>query len=301
MRSKDFLELVVLAALWGASFLFMRVAAPAFGPVALIFVRVLLATACLLPVLLWRAEGRAMLANWLPLTVVGLLNSALPFCLFAWASLSLSAGFTAVLNATTPLWGAVVAYVWLKTSLARSRVVGLVIGFLGVLVLVSDKISFKPGGDGLAVLAALIAPLSYGIAANYTKQKLAGVSPLLVATGSQLAASLLLLPLAILLWPAGPVPATAWGASVALAVACTAVAYFMYFRLIAHVGPSKAITVTFLIPLFAIIWGWLFLDEMLTRSMMLGGSIILLGTALAVGLWQPRWLQGPQLDPATKT
>lgn len=286
MKAADLAELIVLAALWGASFLFMRVAAPAFGPVALIFVRVAVASACLLPILLWRGEARGLIDNWRPLLLVGLLNSALPFCLFAWATLSLSAGFTSVLNATAPLWGALVAYLWLKTALPLGRVVGLVIGFLGVLVLVWGKVSFKPGGDGWAIGAALLATLSYGIAANYSKQKLAQVSPLLVAGGSQIAACLLLLPLAIWLWPAQPVAAVAWQASVVLGIACTALAYLLFFRLIAHVGPSKAIAVTFLIPLFAILWGGLFLGEVLSTPMLLGGIIILAGTSLALGLWQ---------------
>lgn len=286
MKAADLAELIVLAALWGASFLFMRVAAPAFGPVALIFVRVAVASACLLPILLWRGEARGLIDNWRPLLLVGLLNSALPFCLFAWATLSLSAGFTSVLNATAPLWGALVAYLWLKTALPFSRVLGLTIGFLGVLVLVWGKVSFKPGGDGWAIGAALLATLSYGIAANYSKQKLAQISPLLVAGGSQLAACLLLLPLAIWLWPAQPVAAVAWQASVALGIACTALAYLLFFRLIAHVGPSKAIAVTFLIPLFAILWGGLFLGEVLSTPMLLGGIIILAGTSLALGLWQ---------------
>lgn len=298
MRSSDMVELVILAAIWGASFLFMRVAAPAFGPVALIVVRVGVATLCLLPVLVWRGEGAGLLEHWRGLAVVGLLNSALPFCLFAWAALSLSAGFTAVLNATTPLWGAVVAFAWLGMVLPRLRVVGLVIGFVGVLVLVWGKISFKAGGDGLAVLAALAAPVSYGIAANYTKQKLAAASPLLVATGSQLTASLMLLPLACFVWPTMPVPAQAWQAALALAIACTAVAYLMYFRLIAHIGPSKAISVTFLIPLFAVVWGGVFLGERLTTSMVLGGLVILLGTALSNGLWQPRQAPSRQSDAA---
>ncbi len=286
MKAADLAELIVLAALWGASFLFMRVAAPAFGPVALIFVRVAVASACLLPILLWRGEARGLIDNWRPLLLVGLLNSALPFCLFAWATLSLSAGFTSVLNATAPLWGALVAYLWLKTALPFSRVLGLTIGFLGVLVLVWGKVSFKPGGDGWAIGAALLATLSYGIAANYSKQNLAQISPLLVAGGSQLAACLLLLPLAIWLWPAQPVAAAAWQASVVLGIACTALAYLLFFRLIAHVGPSKAIAVTFLIPLFAILWGGLFLGEVLSTPMLLGGIIILAGTSLALGLWQ---------------
>jgi drug/metabolite transporter (DMT)-like permease len=290
VKTRDLIELLLLAAMWGASFLFMRVAAPAFGPAALILLRVAIATACLLPVLLARGEGPMLLKAWLPLTVVGLLNSALPFCLFAYAALSLSAGFTAVLNATSPLWGAVVAYVWLKIPLPRWRVIGLLIGFAGVVLLVWGKVSFKPGGDGFAVAAAIGATLAYGIAANYTKEKLAGVTPFAVATGSQLTATIMLLPIAIPLWPAVTPPLSAWGAVVALGIVCTAMAYILYYRLIAHLGASKAIAVTFLIPLFAILWGGIFLGEALTPAMMLGGAVILIGTSLALGLWAPRRL-----------
>lgn len=289
MKARHLAELLLLAAIWGASFLFMRVAAADFGPVALISVRVGLATACLLPILAWRGESKVLRSHWKPLAVVGLTNSALPFCLFAWAALSLSAGFEAVLNATTPLWTAVVAFGWLGVRLPRERVLGLGIGFAGVVVLVWGKLGLGPGGDMLAVLGVLAAPMSYGVAANYSRQKLAGVSPLAVATGSQLAATLMLAPLAIWLWPAHPVAHGAWLAAVCLAVACTALAYLMYFRLIAHVGPGKAVSVTFLIPMFAIVWGGIFLGETLTPTMAAGGAVILLGTTLAVGLWQPKW------------
>ncbi|GLR13347.1 multidrug DMT transporter permease [Chitinimonas prasina] len=296
MGRRDLAELVLLAALWGASFLFMRVAAPVFGPLVLVLVRVGLATLCLLPLVCWRSEARELMTHWRPLAVVGLLNSALPFSLFAWAALSLSAGFTAVLNATTPLWGAVVAWLWLATQLPRGKVLGLALGFLGVVVLVWGRISFKPGGDGWAVLAAMLAPVAYGIAANYTKQKLAMASPLVVATGSQLAATLMLLPLAVPLWPEHPISLNAWLAAIALAVVCTALAFLLFFRLIAKVGPGKAIAVTFLIPLFAIVWGGIFLGETLTAAMAAGGGIILLGIALALGLWSPRWLAPAKMD-----
>ncbi len=142
----------------------------------------------------------------------------------------------------------------------------------------------------------MLAPVAYGIAANYTKQKLAMASPLVVATGSQLAATLMLLPLAVPLWPAHPISLNAWLAAIALAVVCTAWAYLLFFRLIAQVGPGKAIAVTFLIPLFAIVWGGVFLGETLTPAMVAGGGIILLGIALALGLWSPRWLASAKTD-----
>ncbi|GEJ56291.1 DMT family transporter [Anaeromyxobacter diazotrophicus] len=284
MSPRDAAELLLLAALWGGSFLFMRVAAPELGPVPLIALRVGIAALLLLPVLAWRGGLSQLRGRAWPVIVVGALNSALPFCLLAYATLSVTAGLASILNATSPLWGGLVAHVWLKDRLTRGRALGLVVGFAGVAVLMWGRASFKPGGAGLAVVAALAATLSYGVAASYTKRRLTGVNPLAVAAGSQLAAVLLLLPGAAVLWPQHAVSPRAWQAVVALGVLCTAVAYVLYFRLIAHVGPAKAIAVTFLIPPFAMAWGGLFLAEALTARMVAGAAVVLVGTALATGL-----------------
>jgi drug/metabolite transporter (DMT)-like permease len=277
-------ELTVLAAIWGASFLFMRVAAPELGPVALIALRVGIAAAALLPVLALRGGLGQLRGRGWSVLVVGALNSALPFCLLAYATLSVTAGFAAILNATTPLWGALVAHFWLRDRLDRGRALGLLVGFAGVGFLVWGRASFRPGGGGLAVAAALLATLSYGVSASYTKRYLAGMNPLAAAAGSQLAAALLLLLPAALLWPAQPVSARAWGAVLGLGLACTAVAYVLFFRLIASVGPARAIAVTFLIPPFALLWGALFLGESLTPRVLSGAGVVLVGTALATGL-----------------
>jgi len=283
MRTRDAVELFVLAAIWGASFLFMRIAAPEFGPVALIWLRVGIAALCLVPLAAF--GGREALRGKLwPVAVVGAINSAIPFCLLAYATLSLTAGLASILNATSPLWGALVAHYWLRDRLTVGRVLGLAVGFGGVVFLVWGRLSFQPGGGGLAVAAALAATLSYGLAASYAKRTLAGVNPLAVAALSQLAAALLLTPAALLLWPAHPVSSRAWGAVFGLGIACTAFAYVLYFRLIAHVGPARAIAVTFLIPAFALAWGGLFLGEPLTPHTVAGAAVILAGTALATGL-----------------
>ena len=283
MRTRDGIELVVLAAVWGASFLFMRVAAPELGPVALIWLRVGIAAACLLPAAALRSRG-ALRGRLLPVAVVGVINSAVPFCLLAYATLSVTAGLASILNATSPLWGAVVAHFWLKDRLTRSRALGLAVGFGGVVLLVWGRASFRSGGAGLAVAAALAATLSYGVAASYTKRKLAGVDPLALAAGSQVAAAVVLAPAALLLWPAHQVSPRAWGAVLGLGVACTAFAYVLYFRLIAHVGPARAIAVTFLIPPFALAWGGIVLREPLTARTLGAACVILAGTALATGL-----------------
>jgi drug/metabolite transporter (DMT)-like permease len=288
MRPIDLAELIALAAIWGASFLFMRIAVPEFGPLALTALRVGIASLCLLPLALWHGHRGALRTHWQAIAIVGLFNSALPFVFFGVAALAINAGLSSIFNATAPLWGALIAWLWLHDRLSPWRVLGLFIGFVGVVFLAWDKASFKPGdhgvSEGLAIGACLLATLCYGFAANYTRQRLAGVPPLAVAAGSQAAATAVLLLPGLWFAPAAMPSATAWGSVIVLALLCTAVAYLLYFRLIAHVGAPRAITVTYLIPVFAVLWGALFLREEITLSMAAGCAVILVGTALASGL-----------------
>jgi drug/metabolite transporter (DMT)-like permease len=284
MKMRDSIDIILLAALWGASFLFVRIAVPHFGPVPLIELRVAIGGLVLLPLLAMRGGLPDLRAALRPIFIVGIVNSALPFTLFAYATISLTAGFVSILNAAAPLFGAIVAWFWLKDRLSPLRIVGLLIGFAGVVVLVWDKASFKAGGSGLAILAALLATLLYGIIVNYTKKRLAGVNSLAIATGSQLCAAVALFPLAIWWWPAELPHLRIWLSVIALGVGCTGIAFILYFRLIANVGPAKAIAVTFLIPVFGVLWGALFLDEETTINMLAGCATILLGTALATGI-----------------
>jgi drug/metabolite transporter (DMT)-like permease len=287
MKASDGAELLLLGALWGASFLFMRVAAPEFGPLALVFVRVAAASALLLPLVLWRGHGAALRTHWRPLLLVGVTNSALPFVLFTVAALVLSAGLSGIFNSTAPLWGAVFAWAWLGDRPSRSRALGLAVGFAGVLFLAWDRASIKAGDHGvspaLGIACCLLATLCYGFSVNFTKKHLAGVPPLAVAAGSQIGATLACVLPALWLWPAQVPSATAWAAASTLALACTGLAYLLFFRLIAHVGPAQAIAVTYLIPAFAIAWGWLFLGETATPTMLGGCAVVLAGTALASG------------------
>ena len=283
MTPFDVIELVVLAAIWGASFLFMRIAAPEFGPVPLIAVRVGVAAAFLCLVLAPTGRARQLRAHAGALVAVGALSAAVPFSLFAYAVLWITAGLASVLNATVPLFGAVVAYVWLGERLGRLRVAGLVIGFGGVVLLVWDRVSFAGGGSTWAVGAALIASFLYGIAASFTKKYLGDVDPLISATGSQLAsAGLLFLP-AIALWPSAHPSPQAWTSVALLGIFCTALAVTFYFRLIARVGPARTVTVTYLIPVFGVFWGYVFLNETVSGRMLAGCAVILLGTSLATG------------------
>ncbi|HEY1092613.1 MAG TPA: DMT family transporter, partial [Burkholderiaceae bacterium] len=202
MKLRDLLELLFLAAIWGGSFLFMRLAAPEFGAVTMAGLRVAGAALVLLPLLAHRQGLSELRANAGPLLVAGFFNCALPFILFSYAALSITAGLSSILNATTPMWGALVAWVWLSQRLSGLRILGLVIGFGGVAFLAWDKASFKDGGSGLALLACLAAALCYGIGANYVKRRLPQVGSLTVATGNVLGAALLLALPATLLAPA---------------------------------------------------------------------------------------------------
>ena len=288
MKQRDLGELFALAALWGASFLFMRLGAADFGPVALSAVRVGGATLFLLPLLAWRGQLAVLRRHWRPIFVVGVCNSALPFLCYSYAALSITAGLASIFNAATPLFGALIAWSWLGDRPDRSRATGLAIGFAGVLGLawsnVNQAAAFKPGGSGWAIAACLAATLMYGVSASYTKKHLSGVAPLAVATGSQLAATSVLLLPAVWWWPAAAPSSTAWISAALLALGCTGVAYVLFFRLIAHIGAANAIAVTFLIPAFAVLWGWLFLGEGVTPAMVAGCAVIVFGTGLATGL-----------------
>lgn len=295
MKTTHVVQLLALAALWGASFLFIRVGVAEFGVAPLMALRVSIGAVFLVAMLVARgapqAAFRTMRARALPLFVVGVLNSAAPFCLFAFAELTLSAGMTSVINATTPLWGALVAYVWLKERLTALRMLGMAIGFGGVVTLVWDQIASAhgalaptPWATALAAAAAMGAALLYGIAANFTKRRLSGVDALTLATGSMLGSSIGLIPFAIATWPAAAVSAYAWGSVLSLGIACTGVAYFIYFHLLNVAGPARAMTVTFVIPVFGILWGALFLHEQVSAVMIEGCAIVLVGTALATGV-----------------
>jgi drug/metabolite transporter (DMT)-like permease len=287
MSIRNLIELILLAAIWGASFLFMRIATPEFGAVALIEVRVLVASVFLMPIWCLRDakhQSKVVISHWPHLLIVGILNSAVPFVLFAYSTLHISGGFSSILNATAPIWGALVAWVWLRSTLSLEATIGLGFGLLGVAILVSKSISLSISGVSLGIFAALGASFMYGVAANYTSEKLKKVSPLSIATFSQVAASLMLLPAALWYFPQQQISPLAWGSVIAMGVVCTGLAYTMYFRLIANVGSSKAITVTFLIPIFGTLWGALFIAEEISSEMVIGTGVILFGTALVTGV-----------------
>ena len=305
MKPRDLLDLVMLAAIWGSSFLFMRLLVPSFGPVALAFVRVAGASLFLLPFLLLRGEWPVLRRHWRAMVILGLTNSALPFLLFGYAVTTLPAGLTAIFNAATPLFTALIAWAWLGDPLTRWRSLGLALGFAGVAGLAGYK-SLVSGSEqtlqfdsqsALAIAACMVGALMYGHAASYAKRYLPGLPAMVMAAGSQMAATAALALPAALTWPAVMPVATDWLMAAALAVLASGVAYILYFRLITRVGPTQASSVTFLVPMFAILWGATLLGEQVTVPMLVGGTVILAGTSLVLGLLPRRGAPGPQGAP----
>jgi drug/metabolite transporter (DMT)-like permease len=286
---KDF---VLLGAIWGSSFLFMHLAAVEFGPLPTAALRVAIAALFLLPMVWWHGLMAPLRQHWRPILWVGMLNSGIPFACYSYALLYITTGLSSILNATVPLFGALVAWAWLKDRPAGPRIAGLAIGFLGVLMLASGQANFKADASGTAsgwaVVACLVATFCYALAASFTKKHLQGLPPLVTAAGSQLGATLGLTIPALWFHPQHIPSTTAWLALIAVAVLCTGVAYILYFRLIETAGPAKALTVTFLVPVFAIGYGVLLLDEHITWTMLGWGTVILLGTGLSTGVLKPR-------------
>ena len=281
MATIDVLLLLALSAIWGGSFIFMRYLAPLIGPVATADMRMFIAgvfMALLFLAVGFKPEWRK---NWKHYLVIGVLNSAVPFLLYSMAALHLPASMEAIFNSMSPMFGAVFSAIWLKEALTARKVTGLLLGVAGVVVMSSLGGLDASAATILSVVACVCAPMCYGLAGIYIKKRAGGVKPVAIAGGSQLAGGLALMPFLL----AAPPPAGAITVQAALLVAafallCSALAYLIYYRLIASVGPTKALTVTFLIPVFAMFWGFLFLGEAITGSMLAGCAVILVGTFL---------------------
>ena len=281
MNPRQFGILVLMAALWGGSFLFMRVAAPEIGAVWLIEARVGLAGLVLLP---WVVPGGGvarMRSCWRSLLVVGLFNAALPFVLIAWATTQVTVGVASILNATVPIFSAMFGFLVLRERLNAVQSLGIVLGFVGVVVLVNWHQGDMQRPPLAAVMAAFAGCLSYVIAAHYTRHRLEDMRPLDYVAGSQLMAALLLLPLLPFFVPSRWPGYEVWGAVLGLAVLSTSLAFSLYFRLIHQVGATRTLTVTYLVPLFAILWGHVILDESIGWGIAISCMLILSGTALA--------------------
>ena len=271
-------ELLLLGAVWGGSFLFMRIAAKDFGVFALVEVRLALGALILSP-FLFRVRAQLNASQWLRLLGIGIINSAAPFVLFAWAAQRAPAGVVAISNATVVMFTSLVAFLLYGEKISRRSAVGLLAGFIGVAVLASGKTS----GDSVlpAALAGVFASILYGFGGNFTRRYLGDLPSSAVAAGTVLCASIVVLPLAIATWPSTPIPTLSWVSAVMLGALCTGLAYFLYYRLLYRIGAPRTSTVTYLVPLFGVIWAWVFLSEPLTLSMAVAGVLILGGVALS--------------------
>jgi drug/metabolite transporter (DMT)-like permease len=256
-------EIVVLGAIWGASFLFMRMAAPVFGAAPLVDLRLALGCAVLLP-FLWKL--------WPKLALIGAINSAVPFVLFAWAAQRAPAGIGAICNSMTVLFTALVGFLFFGERISLRRSIALIVGFAGVIVLASGKTA--GASVGWAVVAGASAAFLYGIGLNLVRRHLTGMPPAAVAAATLGTSTLLLLPFAIAQWPNHAIPAKAWLATGMLGVLCTGIAFVMYYRLIARVGAGRASTVTYMVPLFGVAWAWMLLGEAVTGTMLVAGLLI---------------------------
>lgn len=271
-------ELLLLGAIWGGSFLFMRVAAKPFGAFALVEVRLALGALILLP-FLWRERAAFSRGLWPKLALIGAINSAIPFLLFAWAAQRSPAAIGAICNAMTVLFAALVAFLFFGEKIGTRRAVALLVGFLGVVVLATSK----AGGlsVGPAVAAGATAALLYGVGVNLVRRHLGGIPPAAAAAATLSCAALLLLPFAATHWPAGPIPAAAWGSAIAIGLLCTGYAFLLYYRLIQRIGAARAATVTYLVPLFGAAFAWMFLGEPVTPMMVVAGGLILGSVAVS--------------------
>ena len=287
MSTANLLRLFLLAAIWGGSFLFMRIAAPVLGPGWLIELRVVFAALFLAAIALVLKKSLDLRRYWKHYAILGLFNAAIPFVLFAYAAKTLSASLLSVLNATAPMWAALIAAVWQRQMVTPRVLLGLVLGTAGVALLVgTDRLSTQDGAL-LAIAAALLAPFNYGIATVYAKSAPA-VEPFSNAHGSMWTGALLTLP-SLLMFPQPAMPSPGiLGAAVALGVLCSGVAYLLYYGLVRDVGPTSALTVTFLAPLFGILWGTLFLHEVVGWTTLAGAAIVIAGTILVTG-YRPAW------------
>ena len=289
MNGRDWTILLVLSVIWGGSFFFIEIAILSVAPLTLVLIRVAVAAAFLWLWLLLRGERmRLPPGAAFALLVLALLNNVVPFVLFAWAQAEISGGLASILNATTPIWGVIVAHLFTADEKASpAKVAGVALGFSGVAMMIGGDFLGDIGRSALAQLACLFSTLCYALAGVWARRfKPMGVSPAAVSTGQLSAAALVMLPLVLIFeppWLAPPPTAEAWLALVALALFCTSIAYILYFRLLASAGATNSLLVTFLIPVTAILLGALILGERLEPRHFAGMALIGLGLAAIDG------------------
>ncbi|MGY0797936.1 DMT family transporter [Lysobacter sp. A286] len=272
------LELVALAAIWGVSFMFQRVAAPEFGTAVLSELRLAFGALVLLP-FLWRGRAAFPVRAWPKVILLGAINCAIPFALFAWAAQHAPAGISAIANATAVLFTALIGFLFFAEKIGVRRAIALLVGFVGVAVLASGETA--GASIGWAVAAGCTASFLYGVGGHMLRRYFSGMPQAALAAATLGASALLTLPFAVAQWPAQSVSMNAWLSAILLGVLCTGAAYAVYYRLVQRIGASRAVTVTYLVPLFAVGWAWWLLDEPVTLSMGVAGALIMGSVAIS--------------------
>lgn len=288
MTRSQLLMLCSLAAIWGASFMFIRLALPHFGPIALSGARSVIAALALSPFLFGRVQLGFLRSHGWHLLAIGLISTALPFIGLTFSTQYTSAGFASILNALTPICSALIGFAWLGERLTPAAMLGVLLGFIGVSVMVLDRDTISSSFLLLPVLAGFAATMCYGLTGFYIRRFLQGIPSPVLSTYCQFSAALLMLPLMFVYWPEHSVPLSGWLFAALLGILCTGVAFIIYFHLLARVGVTRTVVVTYLVPVFALLWGALFLDEVATPRMLGGAALILTGIALTTRVPRPR-------------
>jgi drug/metabolite transporter (DMT)-like permease len=284
VRTSDLLRFISLGALFGASFLFMRIAAPAFGALLTAELRVLIAGVVLAACAVVTRKPLLTRSHWRQFLVVGAFNTGIPFALFSYAAIHIPAGYSAILNSLMPIWAALFSAVMLGERLHWRVFAGVAVGVAGIALLVQLGPVAIDRELLLAALACLVATACYGYAGSYTKKYIAGLPPHGAAASTMLFAAALLLPAALLALPGEVPPLRPWLAIAGLSLLCSALAFFIYYQLIARIGATQIAGVTFLLPAFGIFWGWLFLDEAVTLAMLGGFGLVAIAAGLVLGI-----------------
>ena len=280
---RDYIELLILSAIWGSSFLFLRIASPEFGPIFLIEMRVASGLIVLLPICLLLGKIQELKENWKMIFILSLSNMTIPFCLFAYSALNMGAGILSIINATVPFFTAIIAFLVYQQRMTRYGLIGLMVGFMGVAVLVFDPSESSGVTNDLAIPSALFACVLYGVALNIVSHNLPGVSGISITTGALFFSTIVLIPFAVIERPEVMPQGSVWFSVLALGVVCTGFGYILFYRLIARIGSQQAIMTTYLIPIFSILWGNLFLAESITLFMIFGGMLVLMGVGMTTG------------------
>lgn len=292
MRAQDLARLVALAAMWGGSYLFMRYAVPHVGAVLMIEMRVVIAGLALAAFVYASGGAIGWKRHWRAFLFVGAIGLALPFVLIAEALKAIDASTAAILNALSPLWASVVAAIWIRDPITPAKAIGIALCLAGTAVLVGWTPTPMTSRELLAAGMSIGATMLYGYTIVFTKVHLREAKPMAISAATLLFAAVSLAPFTPLDRDLASVPTMAWLAVIGLALVSTTVAFIFYYRLIADVGPVKAITVTLLVPVFGMLWGVLLLGERLTAGRIAGCATILAGCSLILGLARLPWLAG---------